>query len=276
MPRSPGARPPPARATALVAALAVGGATLIGGCATDAALRHLPSTEAARPLVVLIAPPRVEDRSLRRVLHGRRDPVDPTMLAKDRQRINAALEAALRDAASCGAVSGPVEVVALADPSAPPTGGAPDPQSLEAIRQDHPADAYLRIRVTDYGETPRRWKGAYVTFEVAATLLVAGALYVHEATRPLAGAYLLEEGIEESTEAYAGFWALNRLSRPVRIEADVVDGADGKVLWRTAHTGLARWRLGNLRRDDPSARDALLAASMQRAVQRLLPCASPP
>ena len=97
-------------------------------------------------------------------------------------------------------------------------------------------------------------------------MAIAGGLYLHKFTRPLAGAYLLEEGIEEFSEGYAGFWALNRLSRPVRIEADLVDAQTGKVLWHNAHTGLAGWHWRNLRHMDEATRDQLLGASINKAV----------
>jgi hypothetical protein len=84
-----------------------------------------------------------------------------------------------------------------------------------------------------------------------------------------AGAYLLEESIEEFSEGYAGFWVLNRLSRPVRIEADLIDSQTGQVLWREAHTGLAPWRWRHLRYVDDTTRDELLTTSMDKAVKAL-------
>lgn len=183
--------------------------------------------------------PTVQDRSLRRVLHRRHEEVNADALAADRRRINQDLETTLRESLGCV--------------------GSPE--------SSHAADVYLRLRVTDYGETPRRWAGAYVTFEVVSTLAIAAGFYVHAVTRPVAGAYLLEESIEEFSEGYAGFWALNRLSRPVRIEADLIDGPSGRVLWRGAHTGLAHWRWRNLRHMDDAVRDTLLAVSMRKAVK---------
>ena len=133
------------------------------------------------------------------------------------------------------------------------------------------------MRVTDYGETPRRWEGAYITFEVTSTLAIAGGLYLHKLTRPVAAAYLLEESIEEFSEGFAGFWTLNRLSRPVRIEADIVDAQSGQVLWHGAHTGFARWHWRNLHHMDDATRDALLSESMNKAVTAFSGrCARPP
>src|SRR5579863_2670522 len=210
----------------------------------------------------------VGDRSLERVLHGNHEKVSAATLAADRQRINQALEAALRDATPCfaGLTTASLHIVPVDDPRLSTIGHAIDERTLASLQSAHTAEAYLRIRVTDYGETPRRWEGAYITFEVVSTVAIAGGLYLHKVTRPLAGAYLLEESIEEFSEGYAGFWALNRLSRPVRLEADLVDAQSGEVLWRNAHTGLAGWRWRNLHHMDDAARDELLGASLNKAV----------
>jgi hypothetical protein len=141
--------------------------------------------------------------------------------------------------------------------------------TLASLQSSHPADAYLRVRVTDYGETPRRWESAYITLEVVTTLAIAAGLYAHKITRPVAVVYLLEESVEEFSEGYAGFWALNRLSRPVRIEADLIDGHTGQVLGRESHTGLASWRWRHLRHMDDTTRDELLSTSMHKAVNAL-------
>lgn len=157
-------------------------------------------------------------------------------------------------------------------------GGAPamaigqplDAAGLAALRAAHPADAYLRIQVTDYGQTPKSWKSAYVTFEVVSTLAIGGLLYVHSSTRPVAALYLVQEGVEEYSEGYAGWWLLNRLSRPVRVDADLIDGRTGAVLWRADATGMARWRWAHLWHMDDTARDDLLNISLDRAVTGLV------
>ena len=240
---------------------------LVAACATQtvAVDRHVRRNERIQ-LVEL--PPIVSDRSLKRVLHGKHEEVSAVTLTADRQRISNALEMALRKDTPCfaGLATVPFEIVSVDDPRLRPIGRTADGAALTALRSDHPADAYLRIRVTDYGETPRRWEGAYITFEVVSTVAIGGGLYLHRITRPLAGAYLLEESIEEFGEGYAGFWALNRLSRPVRIEADLVDARTGKVLWHNAHTGLAGWHWRNLRHMDEATRDRLLGASFNKAV----------
>ena len=216
-----------------------------------------------------MSPPAVSDRQLRRVLHTKDEKVDAEALAADRRHINQALEATLREALPCvtSTQGAPIDVIVVADPSLSLMGRPPRGPALGLLQSSHAADAYLRLRVTDYGETPRRWRGAYIGFEVVTTIAIAAGLYVHKVTRPVAGAYLLEEGVEEFSEGYAGFWTLNRLSRPVRIEADMIDGQSGQGLWHGAHTGLARWRWRSLRHVDPATRDALLTASMNQAVR---------
>lgn len=144
-----------------------------------------------------------------------------------------------------------------------------DAPSLARLQAQHPADAYLRLRVTDYGQTPAKWKGAYVTFEVVTTLAIGGLLYLHKATRPLAGIYLLQEGIEEYSEGYAGWWLFNRLSRPVRVEADLIDGRSGAVLWHGSDTGMAGWTWRHLWHMDDATRTALLQVSTAHALRGL-------
>lgn len=137
------------------------------------------------------------------------------------------------------------------------------------LQTSHPADIYLGWRVTDYGETPVSWRGTYVALEVVSTLAITGALYVHTNTRPLAGIYLLQESVEELSEGYVGFWALNRLSRPVRIEADLIDGRDGRVLWAGSETGLAHWHWRSLWRKGEAVRSELLDVSARKVTADL-------
>ncbi|MGH8306421.1 MAG: hypothetical protein ACRETG_12515 [Steroidobacteraceae bacterium] len=232
------------------------------GCATQSVIPRAP----VHRLVVLELPPAVEDRPLRRVLHGKREQVTAAVLAADRQRINAALAATLTEPSQCGA--SPPAIIAGDDASDAAMMGRPlDLATLAKLQASHPADAYLRLKVTDYGETPRRWKGAYVAFEVVTTLAIATALYVHKVTRAVAGAYLLEESVEELSEGYAGFWALNRLSRPVRIEADILDGQTGELLGHEVHIGFASWSWRHLWHMDSATRDALLDTSMRKALK---------
>jgi len=240
------------------------------GCATQP-----PATDLLPPharLAVLQLPPSVGDDDLRRVLHSQAKQVPAGELAQDREALQRQLAASLRRALEQARVPmlRAADVITLGPDPPMEVGQALSVAALAALRARHPADAYLRIRLTDYGLTPKHWRSAYVGFEVLATLGIGALLYVHETTRPLAGLYLLQEGVEEYSEGYAGWWLLNRLSRPVRIEADLVDGTDGRVLWQDSETGLAGWRWGHLWHMDAATRDALLQTATDRMSDDLM------
>jgi len=77
---------------------------------------------------------------------------------------------------------------------------------------------------------------------VVSTLAVAGVIaFVGNITTAKAagGAYLLEEGTEEFLEGYAGFWALDKLCRPVRIQAELIRLNPVTMLWTASDTGFA-------------------------------------
>ena len=239
---------------------------LLTGCAS--APPALYSLRPGSSLAVLQLPDSVGDRQLLHVLHADEKSVLATTLAADRRDLDQSLQTSLIAAFA----RSPDPTLAAADfiPVEPDWQGMAIGQPLDAatlarLRAQHPADAYLRLRVTDYGQTPARWKTADITFEVVSTLAIGGLLYIHKATRPLAGVYLLQEGIEEYSEGYAGWWLFNRLSRPVRVEADLVDGRSGAVLWQDADTGLAGWQWGHLWRMDDATRRALLQISTAQA-----------
>lgn len=245
----------------------LGGTLLMCACTAH---RAVPSVYCRpQPIYVLTYPAGMRDVSLQRVLHDDTDG-EKTSIAADKDRLVKAIESRLlNDLDRAG-----IPVAGATSPTGMYAGaviGSPvDTELLPSLQANHPAQAYLRWRVTDYGETPVRWQGAYVSFEVVTTLAIAGALLVHKVTRPLAGLYVLQEGVEEIGEGYAGFWTLNRLSRPVRIEADLVDAHSGRLLWRGSVTGLAPWRWRNLWRQDKNRRISLLQASTQLATERLV------
>ena len=121
-------------------------------------------------------------------------------------------------------------------------------KEADRIRSTTGADALLRFDITDYGLTPKSWRTAYVTFEVTSTLAIAGFIAYPGSTvaRAAAGAYLVQETVEEATEAYAGFWGLDVVCRPVRIEAELIGLDPVSVLWKTSETGLSNVRLFRL------------------------------
>jgi hypothetical protein len=133
------------------------------------------------------------------------------------------------------------------------------------------ADALLRFRVTDYGATPKSWRNGVIIFEVTSTLGIAAIAYAYPATRAIAGVYLVEETIEETAEAYAGFWALNEVFRPVRIEAELIALTAGTQVWASSATGLSDVRLTRLvRKVSAAERDAQLNSATHEAVENIV------
>ena len=126
----------------------------------------------------------------------------------------------------------------------------PTQADADLLREKTGADALLRFRITDYGLTPKAWRDGYITFEVASTLAIAGVIAYSGSTaaKAAAGGYLAQETVEETTEAYAGFWALDVVTRPVRLEAELVRLNPVSVIWQDVDTGLSKVRLSRLTR----------------------------
>jgi len=138
------------------------------------------------------------------------------------------------------------------------------------IRTTTGADALLRFRITDYGYTPKSWRKGYITFEVATTLALAAVIAYSGSTvaKGAAGAYLAQETVEETAEGYTGFWALDAVCRPVRIEAALIHLNPVATVWKTSDTGLSDVRLSRLTRKVGSAeRDSQLSQATDYAVQ---------
>jgi hypothetical protein len=141
----------------------------------------------------------------------------------------------------------------------------------ERLHAASDADVLVRFRVTDFGVTPKSWRNAVIIFEVTTTLGIAALAYAYPATRPIAGIYLVEEGIEETLEAYAGFWALNEVSRPVRIEAELIALNTGTQAWKSSATGLSDLGLTRLvRKVSAAERDAQLNSAIQEAAEKIV------
>ena len=133
------------------------------------------------------------------------------------------------------------------------------------------ADNLLRFRITDYGLTPKAWRNWVIGFEVVSTVGIAAIAYTTPELRPLAGVYLVTEAVEETAEAYTGFWALDKLSRPVRIEAEMFDLRTGEMLWADSNTGLARVHLIRLATHiDAATRNAQLEDATHESVEKLM------
>lgn len=144
-------------------------------------------------------------------------------------------------------------------------------EEAERLYSTTGADALLRFTVTDYGMTPNAWRTAYVTFEVTTTLAIAAVIAYSGSTvaKAAAGAYLVQETLEETAEAYAGFWGLDVVSRPVRIEGELIGLNPVTTLWTTSDTGLSDTRLSRLyRKIQPDERDRQLDQATDQAVKK--------
>jgi hypothetical protein len=144
------------------------------------------------------------------------------------------------------------------------------PDIARRLRAASGADGLLRFRITDYGITPKAWRTAYIAFEVVSTLAIAGIAYAYPKTRPIAGVYLVEEIVEETLEGYGGFWVLNKVCRPVRIEAEWTSLYTGATVWKDSATGLSDIRPARLvRKVGQAEADAQRAQAIDKAVKKL-------
>lgn len=152
--------------------------------------------------------------------------------------------------------------------------GAPISQKeANDIRKITGADALLKYQITDYGLTPKSWKKGYITFEVVTTLGFAAIIAYagSHVAKAAAGVYLEQETAEETAEAYAGFWALDEVYRPVRVRAELVQLNPIKTLWKGRDTGLSDRRLSRLmRKVGKSERDKQLNQSTDDAVNHII------
>ena len=143
----------------------------------------------------------------------------------------------------------------------------------DRIRSTTGADALLRFTITDYGLTPRSWRKGYITFEVTTTLALAAVIAYSGSTvaKAAASVYLVQETIEETAEAYAGFWALDVVCRPVRIEAELIRLKPVTTVWKISDTGLANVRLSRLtRKVGADERDRQLDQATDYAVKDIV------
>lgn len=62
----------------------------------------------------------------------------------------------------------------------------------------------------------------------------------------------------------------DRLSHPVRLDADLVDGESGAVLWHESETGMADWRWDHLWHMDDATRAGLIQVSTDRSADALV------
>lgn len=145
--------------------------------------------------------------------------------------------------------------------------------NADSITRATGADALLKFKITDYGLTPQAWRAGYITFEVTSTLAIAGVIAYAGSTvaKAAAGAYLAQEGIEETAESYAGFWALDVECRPVRIEAELIKLHPVSMVWSTNDTGLSDVKLSRLiRKVGPGEVDNQLNQATKYAVKDIV------
>jgi hypothetical protein len=253
--------------------------TGLGGCATTTAMEKTHAT-IEKPIKVLIAqsPMRINPARLQKVFapsSNRNLSISDEPIAKG---VSHAQEFASEAMASSLAKQPNVIVVI------PP---ASEQHYIDEMRDKHlaptisqevadgiirttGADALLKFQITDYGLTPRAWRTGYITFEVTSTLALAGVIAYAGSTvaKAAAGTYLVQEGIEETAESYAGFWALDVECRPVRIEAELVRLNPVKMVWSTSDTGLSDIRLSRLTsKVSPSELNNQLNQSIEYAVK---------
>ena len=151
-------------------------------------------------------------------------------------------------------------------------GSAMTQEEADRLKEATGADALLRFAITDYGLTPRSWRNGYIAFEVTSTLALAGVIAYsgHAAAKAAAGIYLTQETVEEAAEAYAGFWALDEVSRPVRIKAELIRLNPVSTLWKTSDTGFSDTSLSRLvKKVGVDERDRQLNLATDEAIRKI-------
>lgn len=257
--------------------LAVAVCLTLGGCATA------PKTDTqfvTRSLKVCLAQVSIQDReAVRSVVVP-----DPSKVkSDDEQAINKAIQTAqtqaLTEMTSAFAVMPGLKVnaVPVVLPSVLnefPIMDRKHPLSAEVLatlRASSGTDALLRFGISDYGLTPRAWRHGVIAFEVVSTLGIAAIAYANPATRAIAGVYLAQETIEESIEAYSGFWALNEVYRPVRVEAEMIDLQTGRTVWADSEIGFSDRSLSRLYRTvSNEERERQLRTALHDAINKVV------
>lgn len=224
----------------------------LGGCATA------PKPDPhflARPFTVRLAQVPIADKdAIRSVVAPDRPKDDQEAAMKTNLAIESAQYQALADMRAALTAFPDLQVGSApltlpAELSGFPILGRDQPLSpdvLTRLRATCDADALLRFGISDYGLTPKAWRSGVITFEVVSTLGIAAIAYARPATRAIAGVYLAQETVEETIEAYSGFWALNEVYRPVRVEAEMIDLRTGRRAWADSETGFSDRRLSRI------------------------------
>lgn len=228
--------------------LIIVGVIILAGCATtgDPRLAHID-----KPVKILVieTPPTIAPDRLRKVLapnsQTQSAPADNSVaegLNHARDYAAKTMQATLASRPGLLVVSAPADkdrfFRAIRDHA---MANGLTQQQAEQLQAMSGADALLLFTLTDYGLTPRAWRKGYVTFEITTTLGLAAIIAYAGSTvaKAAAGAYLVQEAVEETAETYAGFWAVDVVSRPVRIEAEVFGLKPLTKGWKYHSTGFS-------------------------------------
>lgn len=255
----------------------------LGGCATTQNAMRLEQSHMNVPIKVLVieSPISIDQHRLQAVLAPNVKPGLPAsagLIAQAEKHAQkyalASMESTLAKQAGLEIISSPAgERRAIDKIRGKKFESAITQDEADRLRASTSADAILRFGITDYGLTPKAWRKGYIAFEVASTLGIAGAIAYSgsAAAKAAAGVYLTQETVEETAEAYAGFWALDVVCRPVRIEAELVRLNPVTTVWETSDTGLSDVALSRITRKVASSeRDGQLDQATKYAVTDLV------
>jgi hypothetical protein len=251
-------------------------ALVFGGCATDPGMKQLVQSHHDKPIKVLLSevPLNIEQSRLQAVFMPDKKSQSKTAISSGTEHAQSyafsQMQKMLEKQTSFTMISVPVAAKGNVDNILKSDLDHPLSQiDADAIHEATGADALLRFRITDYGLTPKSWRDGYIAFEVTSTLAIAGAIAYTGSTaaHAAAGGYLAQETVEETTEAYAGFWGLDVVTRPVRLETELIRLHPVQTIWETDETGMSDIKLSRLTRSVPvSERDMQLDQSMNHAV----------
>jgi hypothetical protein len=229
----------------------------LGGCATTAN-NQLAEAHMKVPIKILVmqSPITIDADYLQKVFAPETKPELPVSDESISQGVNhaqeyanAAMESALAKEAMVNVVTPPVEDKQLIDNiQSHGLKGIITQDEADHLQAATGADALLRFGITDYGLTPQSWKKGFIAFEVTTTLAVAAVIAYSNsvAAKSMAGVYLVQEAIEETATGYAGFWALDEVCRPVRVEVELIRLNPVTTLWKASDTGLSDVSLSRL------------------------------
>jgi len=254
----------------------------LGGCATTSNVQ-LAEAHMKMPIKILImqAPMTINADRLQKVFAP---DIKPELSISDepisqgvkhaQEYVYAAMESALAKEPKLIAVTPPAEEKQLVDNiQSRGLKGIITQDEAAHLQAATGADALLRFGITDYGLTPQSWRKGFIAFEVTTTLAIAAVIVYSNsvAAKSVAGVYLVQEAIEETATGYAGFWALDEVCRPVRVEADLIRLNPVTTLWKTSDTGLSDVSSSRLfRKVGSNERDRQLDQAADYAVKNVV------